>query len=130
MLPLYGNDDRDEILLILVKEFKMMIEDGDLFKNDDIGTEVVRNTFTTLKKKNKLKAIKETFRKYRACLKDEARDKWLKLYDDQLLLATDNYEVDNTYEVEFFKNQTSLVVESLNQDTIESIKSYLQQRKK
>ena len=37
----------------------MMIEDGYLFKNDDIDEEVVRNTFTTLKKKNKLKTIKE-----------------------------------------------------------------------
>ena len=32
----------------------MIIEDGDLFKNDDIGTEVVRNTFTTLKKEEQV----------------------------------------------------------------------------
>ena len=35
-------------------------------------------------------------------MKDEARDKWLKLYDDQLLLATNNYEVDNTYKLNEF----------------------------
>lgn len=46
MLSVYGDDNRDETLLILVKEFIIMIEDGDLFKNNDIGEEVVRNTFT------------------------------------------------------------------------------------
>ena len=46
MLSFYGDDDRDETLLILVKEFIIMIEDEDLFKNNDIGEEVVRNTFT------------------------------------------------------------------------------------
>ena len=46
MLSVYGDDNRDKTLLILVKEFIIMIEDGDLFKNNDIGEEVVRNTFT------------------------------------------------------------------------------------
>ena len=81
MLPFYGDEDRDETLLILVKESNMMIEDGGLFKNDDIGEETVPNTFTALKNKNKLKAIKETFRKFRAYLKGETRDTWLKLVD-------------------------------------------------
>ena len=39
ILPTYGNDDWDEILLIVVKEFNMMIEDGDMFKEEDIGEE-------------------------------------------------------------------------------------------
>jgi len=50
MLPLYWDDDRDEILFILFEEFNMMIEDGYLFKNDDIDEEAVRNTFTALKR--------------------------------------------------------------------------------
>ena len=102
VLPTYGDDDRDETLLVLVKEFNMMIEDGDLSKNDDIGEEATRNTFTALNKKKKLKAIKETYRKFRACLKGETRENWLKLVKDQPILAANNYEVDNTYGVEFF----------------------------
>ena len=50
MLPLHWDDDRDEILFILFEEFNMMIEDGYLFKNDYIDEEVVRNTFTALKR--------------------------------------------------------------------------------
>ena len=34
-----------------------------LLKDEEIGLEQDRNGFTNLKKKNKLKAIKETFRK-------------------------------------------------------------------
>ena len=33
ILPSYGDDDRDETLLILVKKFNIMIEDGDLLKD-------------------------------------------------------------------------------------------------
>lgn len=69
LIPLYGDDDRDATLRIMVKEFNMMIEDGYLFKEEDIGEEAVRDTFTAAKKINKSKAIKETFRKFRACLK-------------------------------------------------------------
>ena len=75
ILPTYRDDDRDETLLVLVKEFNMMIEDGDLFKEENIGEEENRNSFTSLKKKNKLEAIKETFRKFRTCLKGDPRDK-------------------------------------------------------
>ena len=52
-----------------------MIEDGDLMKDEEIGLEDVRNGFTSLRKRNKLKAIKETFRKFRSCLKGDPRDK-------------------------------------------------------
>ena len=42
VLPTYGDDDRDETLLVLVKEFNMMVEDGDLFKDDEIGEEATK----------------------------------------------------------------------------------------
>ena len=131
ILPSYEDDDRDKTLLILIKEFNMMIEDRDIFKDEDIGEDEDRYTFAALKKRNKLKVIKETSRKFRACLKGEARDKWLKLIEDQPILTSDNYEVDKTYEVKiFFENQTSLVSESLNEDAIETTKAYLQETKK
>ena len=41
-LPTYGDDDRDETLLVLVKEFNMMVEDGCLFKEEDIVLEIVQ----------------------------------------------------------------------------------------
>ena len=69
ILPTYEDDDRDKTLLILVKEFNMIIEDGDLFKEESIREEKNRNSLRSLKKKNKLKAIKETFRKFRVYLK-------------------------------------------------------------
>ena len=56
-LPTYGDDDRDETLLVLVKEFNMMVEDGCLFKEEDIGLEEDRNDFTAAKNRNKLRAI-------------------------------------------------------------------------
>ena len=52
-----------------------MIMNSDLFKEDDIGEEIDRASFTALKKRQKLKAIKETFRNFRTCLKGEPRDK-------------------------------------------------------
>ena len=61
----YGDDDRDETLLILVKEFNMIAEDGDLFKEENIGLKEEKNSFTAAKKRNKLKVIKETFRNFR-----------------------------------------------------------------
>lgn len=55
----------------------------------------------------------------------------MKFVDYQPLLAVDNYEVDNTYEVDiFFENQISLVTESLDKDPIETIESYLQETNK
>ena len=50
VLPTYGDDDRDETLLVLVKKFNIMIEDGDLLKDEEIGSEEDRNDFTNLKK--------------------------------------------------------------------------------
>ena len=47
-----------------------MIMDGDLFKEDNIGKEIDRASFTVLKKRQKLKAITTTFRKFRNCLKE------------------------------------------------------------
>ena len=61
LLPFYGNDDRDETLLTMVKEFNMIIKDGDLFKEKEIGEEAIRDTFTRAEKSSKLRAIKETF---------------------------------------------------------------------
>ena len=31
-IPSYGDNDQDETLLLLIKDFKLLIEDGDLFK--------------------------------------------------------------------------------------------------
>ena len=103
-----------------------MIEDGDLYKDEDIGEEEYIHTFSTLKKRHKLKTIKETFIKFRACLKGDPRDKWIKLSEDLPVLTFDNYEVDNIYEVRaFFENQTILVWKSRNEDTVETTKEYL-----
>ena len=52
----------------------------------------------------------------------------MKFVDNQSILAADNYEVGNTYGVViFFKDQTILVAESLDEDAIETIKKYLQE---
>ena len=39
ILPTYKDDDRDKTLLILAKEFNMIIEDGYLFKEESIREE-------------------------------------------------------------------------------------------
>ena len=105
----------------------MMIEDGNLFKEENIGEEENRNSFTSLKKKNKLKSIKETFRKFRTCLKRDPRDKYIILTDDLPVLTHDNYEVDNTFGVQaFYDQQRSLVAKSLDEDAVEVTKEYLQ----
>ena len=39
ILSSYGDDYRDKTLVILVKEFNMMIEDGDPLKENDVGEE-------------------------------------------------------------------------------------------
>lgn len=60
-------------------------------------------------------------------MRGEARQNWLKLVEDQPVLANDNYEVDNTHRVDIFnENQAKFVAEVLNEYEIESIKSYLQ----
>ena len=130
-LPIYGDDDRDETLLTLVKEYNMMIVDGDIFKEDDIGEEIDRASFTGIKKRQKLKAIKDTFGKFRTCLKVELRDKCITLTEDLPVLTQDNYEVDNTFgEQAFFHSQTNLVSKLLVEDVVEITKDYLQQTKK
>ena len=93
-LPTYGDDDRDETLLILVKAFNITVEDGDYFKEEDIEEEELRSGFTASKKRKKLKAIKETFRKFRVCLKGDPRDKWMALTDNLPVITQENYEVD------------------------------------
>ena len=125
ILPTYRDDGRDEILLILVKEFNIISEDEDLFKEQDIGEEGDRHNLSALKKRHKLKNIKETFRKFRVCLKENSRDMWINLIEDQPVLTSDNYEVDNTYGVKtFFKNQRSLSSESLNEYAVKITKGY------
>ena len=50
---------------------------------------------------------------------------WIKLIEDQPVLTSDNYEVDNTYGVKtFFKNQRSLSSESLNEYAVKITKGY------
>ena len=130
-LPIYGDDDRDETLLTLIKEYNMMIVDGDIFKEDDIGEEIDRASFTGLKKRQKLKAIKDTFGKFRTCLKVELRDKCITLTEDLPVLTQDNYEVDNTFgEQAFFHSQTNLVSKLLVEVVVEITKDFLQQTKK
>ena len=65
IIPTYEDNDPDESLLILVNEFNMMIDNGDLFKVEDIGEEDDRSSVSALKKRHILKAIKEAFRKFR-----------------------------------------------------------------
>ena len=130
-IPSYGDSDQDETLLLLVKDFNLLIEDGDLFKEDSIGTEENDRPFTGAKNRTKLISIKEVYRKFRSCLKGEARDTWLKLVEDQPILATDNYAVDNTYGVKnFIENQKKLAKAMLDDEAIEDIKTYLQTQKK
>ena len=109
----------------------MMIEDEYLLKDEEIGLEEHRNGFTNLKRKNKLKAIKETFRNFRSCLKGDPRDKWITLTDDLPVITQDNYEVDNTFGVQaFYLQQTALESKSLDEDAVEMTKEYLQDTKK
>ena len=103
-LPSYGDIDQDENLLLLIKDFNLMIEDGDLLKEDEIGKEETDRPFTGVRNRSKLTAIKEVYRKFRSCLKGDERDTWLKLVEDQPILVVDNYAIDNTFGVENFKN--------------------------
>ena len=130
-LPSYGDTDQDETLLVLIKEFNLMIEDGDLFKEDEIGTEEDDRPFTANNRRLKLVSIKEVYRKFRSCLKGEARESWLKLIEEQPILANDNYAIDNTFGVENFKNnQKNLARIMLDDEAIEDVKTYLQTVKK
>ena len=130
LIPIYGDEDPDEILLILVKEFELLIKDGNLFKENEIGNKAT-GSFTATNKTKKLKAVKEVYRKFRSCLKGKARDTWLTLVEAQPILSGDNYETDNTYGVEnFWNNQKKLVKSTLNEEAIEDLKAYLQNTKK
>ena len=130
-VPSYGDNDQDETLLNLVKDFNLLIEVGDLLKEDEIGSKEHDSPFSAVKNRQKLIAIKEVYRKFRSCLKGEARDTWLKLVEDQPILATDNYVIDNTYGVSNFEtNQKSLIKASLDEEVIEDLKTYLQNQKK
>ena len=73
-----------------------------------------------------MKSIKETFGKFRACLKRDPRDKWIALIDNLPILTHDNYQVDNTFGVQaFYENQTNMVSKSLNEDAVEMAIEYL-----
>ena len=63
-------------------------------------------------------------------LKGEAIDTWLKLVEDQLILAVDNYSVDNAFGVDNFEtNQQILAKVLLDEEAIEDLKRYLQNTK-
>ena len=67
-VQIYGDNDQDGILLNLANDFKLLIEDGDLLKEDEIGSEKYDMPFTAARNRNKLVAIKEVSRKFRSCL--------------------------------------------------------------
>ena len=46
-VPVYGDLSNDECLIILGKEFNLLIEDGDLMKEEMIGTEDIVATWET-----------------------------------------------------------------------------------
>ena len=97
-----------------------------MFKEDEIGLEESERPFSAARNRDKLRAIKEVYRKFRSCLKGEARDTWLKLVEDQPILAADNYAVDNTFGVANFKiNQKKLVKDPLDEEVIGDLKTYL-----
>ena len=53
------------------------------------------------------------------------------MVEDQPILVTDNYTIDNTYGVLNFEiNQKSLIKASLDEESIEDLKTYLQNQKK
>ena len=57
-VPIYEDKSKDEPLLILVKEFNLLIEDGDLFKENEIGEKVNKDTFIIDKRRQKSGTIK------------------------------------------------------------------------
>ena len=72
MIPSYRDNDQDKTLLVLVKDFNLLVEDGDLLKEEEIGFEENDRPFTAVRNRNKLVVIKEVYRKFRSCLKGEA----------------------------------------------------------
>ena len=124
-VPIYNDQANDECLLILVKEFNILIEDGDLLKEETIGEEESRAIWkTATKTKNKLIAIKEVYRKFRSCLKGQPRDTWLGLIEQQTVLAVDNYDLANTHSVEnFYLNQKLLAERELDEECVEMLKT-------
>ena len=58
-VPSYGDNDQDKSLLNLVKDFNLLIEDGDLLKQDEIDPEEYDRPFSAAKNRQKLVVIKE-----------------------------------------------------------------------
>ena len=131
-IPIYSDEERDETLFILIEDFNMLVEDGDLFKEDEIGAETARATWGSVdNQRDKLQAIKEVYRKFKACLKGQARDKWVDIENGQGVLTPHNYAAGNRYSVRnFFRNQKLLVKECLDKNVIEDSKTCLQNTKK
>mmetsp|Transcript_34952 Transcript_34952/g.40438 ORF Transcript_34952/g.40438 Transcript_34952/m.40438 type:complete len:306 (+) Transcript_34952:850-1767(+) len=128
----YGDSSNDECLMILEKEFNLLINDGDLMKEETIGTEVTMATWETPTKKwNKSTAIKEVNRKFRSCLKGQPRDTWLEWVEAQVYAGANNYEVGNTYSVaNFYRNQKLLAERELDKECVETLKTYMGDTKK
>ena len=68
-VPSYGDNDQDETLLLLIKDFNLLVEDGDLLEEEAIGSKKSDRPFTIANRRAKLIAIKEVYRKFRSCLK-------------------------------------------------------------
>ena len=47
-LPIYRDESRDETLLILVKEFNLMVKDKGMLREDIICPKTARNGFTVV----------------------------------------------------------------------------------
>ena len=70
--PIDGNESRVQTILILVKDFKLLIEVGNSSKKTR-SAEMCRQN---------LVAIMETYRKFRLCLKGEVKESWLKVIEE------------------------------------------------
>ena len=88
------DNDQDETLLVLVKDFNFLIKDVNLFKGETIGSEEHNRPFMIVRSRYKLVVIKEIYRKFRSCLKREVQE--VKLVKDQQVLTIDNYTGNNT----------------------------------
>ena len=79
------------------KVFNLLIEDNDLLAEDKIGKESHRDDFIAIKRQKKIVEIREIYRRFRSCLKIEAKETRLKLRDGQEILQPNKYEVNNIY---------------------------------
>lgn len=119
----YDHNDLDEALLNLVKDFNLLVEDGDLLKEDNIGTEEADMPFTVVRNRAKQIIIEQVYSKFRLCLKGEVMDTLLKFVEDQPILAAAN----NRYVVENIEtNQKGLVKSIVSEEAIEDLNKYLQ----